>query len=118
MRLWGWLRWPFVVVILMYCVATDLLFSTPRTLKQNSALSRQIGSIACGVRLGASDRLWYICGRNFGNFQLFYGGIARSLFLLLLLSTFLQQLIALWRRKLNAVVEHASTEGKDDAKSY
>ncbi len=107
--LWGWLRWPFVVVILMFVVAM-IYYLTP-DVEQEFRFITPGSVIAVVVWIGASIGFG-IFARNFGNFQLFYGGIGAVIFLLLYF--YISAAVMLYGAQLNAVVEHASTEGKDD----
>jgi membrane protein len=107
--LWGWLRWPFVVVILMFVVAM-IYYLTP-DVEQEFRFITPGSVIAVVVWIGASIGFG-IFARNFGNFQLFYGGIGAVI--ILLLYFYISAAVMLYGAQLNAVVEHASTEGKDD----
>tara|TARA_R110002020_G_scaffold236147_2_gene448465 strand:- start:8307 stop:9182 length:876 start_codon:yes stop_codon:yes gene_type:complete len=107
--LWGWLRWPFVVVILMFVVAM-IYYLTP-DVEQEFRFITPGSVIAVVVWIGASIGFG-IFARNFGNFQLFYGGIGAVI--ILLLYFYVSAAVMLYGAQLNAVVEHASTEGKDD----
>lgn len=107
--LWGWLRWPFVVIILMFVVAM-IYYLTP-DVEQEFRFITPGSVIAVVVWIGASIGFG-IFARNFGNFQLFYGGIGAVI--ILLLYFYISAAVMLYGAQLNAVVEHASAEGKDD----
>lgn len=106
---WNWLRWPLVVFILMFVVAM-IYYLTP-DVEQQFRFITPGSAIAVVVWIGASIGFG-IYARNFANFQLFYGGIGAVI--ILLLYFYISAAVMLYGAQLNAVVEHAATEGKDD----
>lgn len=106
---WSWLRWPMVVFLLMFVVAM-IYYVTP-DVEQEFRFITPGSVIAVFVWIVASIGFG-IFARNFGNFQLFYGGIGAVI--ILLLYFYISAAVLLFGAQLNAVVEHASEEGKDD----
>lgn len=106
---WSWLRWPIVVLILMFVVAM-IYYLTP-DVEQEFRFITPGSVIAVMVWIAASIGFG-IFARNFGNFQLFYGGIGAVI--ILLLYFYISASVMLYGAQLNAVVEHASAEGKED----
>ncbi|PCC98199.1 YihY/virulence factor BrkB family protein [Halopseudomonas pelagia] len=105
---WSWLRWPIVVFILMFVVAM-IYYLTP-DVEQEFRFITPGSVIAVMVWIAASIGFG-IFARNFGNFQLFYGGIGAVI--ILLLYFYISASVMLYGAQLNAVVEHASAEGKE-----
>ncbi|KAA0696744.1 YihY/virulence factor BrkB family protein [Halopseudomonas laoshanensis] len=105
---WSWLRWPIVVLILMFVVAM-IYYLTP-DVEQEFRFITPGSVIAVMVWIAASIGFG-IFARNFGNFQLFYGGIGAVI--ILLLYFYISASVMLYGAQLNAVVEHASAEGKE-----
>lgn len=105
---WSWLRWPIVVLILMFVVAM-VYYLTP-DVEQEFRFITPGSVIAVMVWIAASIGFG-IFARNFGNFQLFYGGIGAVI--ILLLYFYISASVMLYGAQLNAVVEHASAEGKE-----
>ncbi len=106
--LWTWLRWPVIVVMLMLVVAL-LYYVTPdveqefRFITPGSVLAVLVwilASIAFGI---------YV--QNFADYNATYGSIGAIIVLLLYL--YISSAVLLFGAELNAVIEHASVEGKD-----
>jgi len=106
--LWTWLRWPVIVLMLMlvvallYYVAPDVeqefRFITPGSVL--AVLVWILASVAFGV---------YV--QNFADYNATYGSIGAIIVLLLYL--YISAAVLLFGAELNAVIEHASVEGKD-----
>jgi len=104
--LWTWLRWPVIVlmlvVALLYYVAPDVeqefRFITPGSVL--AVLVWILASVAFGV---------YV--QNFADYNATYGSIGAIIVLLLYL--YISAAVLLFGAELNAVIEHASVEGKD-----
>lgn len=107
--LWAWARWPVTVVLLMLAVAViyyvapdveqDFRFITPGSVL--AVLIWILASLAFG---------FYV--QNFNNYNATYGSIGAVI--VLLLYFFISASVLLFGAELNAVIEHASTEGKDE----
>lgn len=105
---WSWLRWPIVVLILMFVVAM-IYYLTPDVEQEFRFITP--GSVIAVIVWIAASIGFGIFARNFGNFQLFYGGIGAVI--ILLLYFYISASVMLYGAQLNAVVEHASAEGKE-----
>ncbi|PKL96893.1 MAG: ribonuclease BN [Gammaproteobacteria bacterium HGW-Gammaproteobacteria-9] len=107
--LWTWARWPVVVLTLMLVVALlyyvtpdveqDFRFITPGSVL--AVLVWILASIAFGI---------YV--QNFADYNATYGSIGAIIVLLLYL--YISAAVLLFGAELNAVIEHASVEGKDE----
>ncbi|MFC3609199.1 YihY/virulence factor BrkB family protein [Stutzerimonas tarimensis] len=107
--LWTWLRWPVVVILMMlavavmYYVAPDVeqsfRFITPGSVL--AVLVWIVASIGFGI---------YV--QNFANFNATYGSIGAII--VLLMYFFLSASVLLFGAVLNSVIEHSSSQGKDD----
>jgi len=106
--LWTWLRWPVIVILMMLVVAV-LYYVTPdveqefRFITPGSVLS-VIVWIAASVAFGL-----YV--QNFGNYDATYGSIGAVI--VLLLYFYISAAVLLFGAEMNAVIEHASVDGKD-----
>jgi membrane protein len=107
--LWTWLRWPVIVILMMLVVAL-LYYVTPdveqefRFITPGSVLS-VIVWIAASVGFG-------IYVQNFGNYDATYGSIGAVI--VLLLYFYISAAVLLFGAEMNAVIEHASSEGKNE----
>ncbi|WP_217476725.1 YihY/virulence factor BrkB family protein [Stutzerimonas stutzeri] len=107
--LWTWLRWPVIVILMMLVVAL-LYYVTPdveqkfRFITPGSVLS-VIVWIAASVAFGL-----YV--QNFGNYDATYGSIGAVI--VLLLYFYISAAVLLFGAEMNAVIEHASVEGKNE----
>lgn len=107
--LWTWLRWPVVVILMMLVVAL-LYYVTPdveqefRFITPGSVLS-VIVWIAASVAFGV-----YV--QNFGNYDATYGSIGAVI--VLLLYFYISAAVLLFGAEMNAVIEHASAQGKNE----
>ncbi|WP_022962615.1 YihY/virulence factor BrkB family protein [Halopseudomonas pelagia] len=105
---WDWLRWPVVVLLLMFVVAM-IYYVTPNVEQTFRFITP--GSVLAVIVWVAASLGFGLYVRNFGNFQLFYGSIGAVI--ILLLYFYISASVLLFGAELNAVIEHASTEGKD-----
>lgn len=105
---WDWLRWPVVVLLLMFVVAM-IYYVTPNVEQKFRFITP--GSVLAVVVWIAASVGFGLYARNFGNFQLFYGSIGAVI--ILLLYFYISAAVLLFGAEINAVVEHASTKGKD-----
>lgn len=106
--LWSWLRWPVAALLMMLVVAVlyyvapdveqDFRFITPGSVL--AVVVWIIASIGFGI---------YV--QNFGNYDATYGSIGAII--VLLLYFYISAAVLLLGAELNAVIEHASVEGKD-----
>ncbi|MGK9065251.1 YihY/virulence factor BrkB family protein [Stutzerimonas chloritidismutans] len=107
--LWTWLRWPVIVFLMMLVVAV-LYYVTPDVEQQFRFITP--GSVvAVIVWIGASVGFG-IYVQNFGNYDATYGSIGAVI--VLLLYFYISAAVLLFGAEMNAVIEHASSEGKDD----
>ena len=111
--LWTWLRWPVVVILMMLVVAL-LYYVTPdveqefRFITPGSVLS-VIVWIAASVAFGV-----YV--QNFGNYDATYGSIGAVI--VLLLYFYISAAVLLFGAEMNAVIEHASAQGKNEGDKH
>lgn len=106
--LWTWLRWPLIVVLLMFSVAL-FYYVTPdveqefRFITPGSILSVVVWIIAS---LGFG---FYV--QNFSNYNATYGSVGAII--VLLMYFYISAAVMLLGAELNAVIEHHMAEGKD-----
>ncbi|MBB3103968.1 YihY/virulence factor BrkB family protein [Azomonas macrocytogenes] len=107
--LWTWLRWPAVILLLTFSVAV-MYYVMPdveqcfRFITPGSILAVTIWLIAS---LGFG-----IYVQNFANYNATYGSIGAIIVLLLYL--YISASVLLFGAEMNAVIEHASVDGKDE----
>ena len=107
--LWTWLRWPVIVFLMMLVVAV-LYYVTP-DVEQRFRFITPGSVVAVIVWIGASVGFG-IYVQNFGNYDATYGSIGAVI--VLLLYFYISAAVLLFGAEMNAVIEHASSEGKDD----
>lgn len=107
--LWTWLRWPIVVVLMMLVVAV-LYYVTPDVEQKFSFITP--GSVLAVIVWIAASIGFGIYVQNFGNYDATYGSIGAVI--VLLLYFYISAAVLLFGAEMNAVLEHASTEGKDE----
>jgi len=105
--LWTWLRWP-VVVILMMLVLAVLYYVTPDVEQQFRFITP--GSVLAVIVWIAASIAFGIYVQNFGNYDATYGSIGAVI--VLLLYFYISAAVLLFGAEMNAVIEHASVEGK------
>lgn len=106
--LWTWLRWPIVVVLMMLVVAV-LYYVTPDVEQKFSFITP--GSVLAVIVWIAASVGFGIYVQNFGNYDATYGSIGAVI--VLLLYFYISSAVLLFGAEMNAVLEHASAEGKD-----
>ena len=113
--LWTWLRWPVVVVLMMLVVAV-LYYVTPDVEQKFRFITP--GSVLAVIVWIAASVGFGIYVANFGNYDATYGSVGAVI--VLLLYFYISSAVLLLGAEMNAVIEHASAEGKDpgDKKVY
>ena len=106
--LWTWLRWPVVLVLMMLVVAV-LYYVTPDVEQEFRFITP--GSVLAVIVWIAASVGFGIYVANFGNFDATYGSIGAVI--VLLLYFYISSAVLLLGAEMNAVIEHASAEGKD-----
>lgn len=106
--LWTWLRWPVIVVLMMLVVAV-LYYVTP-DVEQAFRFITPGSVVAVIVWIAASVGFGIYVG-NFGNYDATYGSIGAVI--VLLLYFYISAAVLLFGAEMNAVIEHASEEGKE-----
>lgn len=106
--IWSWVRWPVAVLLMMTVVAwlyyvcpdvqQDFRFITPGSIL--AVIVWIIASLGFG---------FYV--QNFGDYDAVYGSIGAII--VLLLYFYLSAAVLLFGAEMNAVIEHASSEGKN-----
>jgi membrane protein len=111
--LWTIVRWPVVVILLMMAVA--LIYYVMPDVKQEFRFITP-GSVLAVV-------VWIIASLGFGlyvkmfaNYNAMYGSIGAII--VLLLYFYISAAVLLLGAEMNAVIEHMSTEGKDDGEKF
>lgn len=107
--LWTWLRWPVVVVLMMLVVAV-LYYVTPDVEQKFRFITP--GSVLAVIVWIAASIGFGIYVQNFGDYDATYGSIGAVI--VLLLYFYISAAVLLFGAEMNAVLEHASDEGKDD----
>ena len=107
--LWAWLRWPVVVVLMMLVVAV-LYYVTPDVEQKFRFITP--GSVVAVIVWIAASVAFGIYVKNFGNYDATYGSIGAVI--VLLLYFYISAAVLLFGAEMNAVIEHASVEGKDE----
>ncbi|WP_028240555.1 YihY/virulence factor BrkB family protein [Stutzerimonas azotifigens] len=106
--LWTWLRWPVVVLLMMLAVAL-LYYFAPNVEQQFRFLTP--GSVLAVLVWIIASLGFGIYVQNFSNYGATYGSIGAII--VLLLYFYISAAVLLFGAELNAVIEHASAEGKD-----
>ncbi len=107
--LWTWLRWPVIVFLMMLVVAV-LYYVTPDVEQRFRFITP--GSVVAVIVWIAASIAFGIYVQNFGNYDATYGSIGAVI--VLLLYFYISAAVLLFGAEMNAVIEHASTQGKDD----
>lgn len=107
--LWTWLRWPVIVVLMMLVVA--LIYYVTPDVEQDFRFITPGSVLAVIVWIAASIGFG-IYVQNFGNYDATYGSIGAVI--VLLLYFYISAAVLLFGAEMNAVIEHASVEGKDE----
>ncbi|MGE4406089.1 YihY/virulence factor BrkB family protein [Pseudomonas sp.] len=106
--LWSWLRWPIAVVLMMLVVAV-LYYVAPDVEQEFRFITP--GSVLAVIVWIIASIGFGIYVQNFGNYDATYGSIGAII--VLLLYFYISAAVLLLGAELNAVIEHASVEGKD-----
>jgi len=106
--IWSWVRWP-VAVLLMMTVVAWLYYVCP-DVKQDFRFITPGSILAVIVWILASLGFGFYV-QNFGDYDAVYGSIGAII--VLLLYFYLSAAVLLFGAEMNAVIEHASTEGKN-----
>ncbi len=107
--LWTWLRWPVIVFLMMLVVAL-LYYVTPDVEQEFRFITP--GSVLAVIVWIAASVGFGIYVQNFGNYDATYGSIGAVI--VLLLYFYISAAVLLFGAEMNAVIEHASSEGKDE----
>lgn len=105
---WSWARWPVAILLLMLAVA--LIYYAMPDVKQDFRFITPGSVIAVIVWLAASIGFG-IYVQNFADYNATYGSIGAIIVLLLFF--YISSAVLLLGAVINAVIEHASEEGKD-----
>jgi membrane protein len=106
--IWSWARWP-VAVLLMMTVVAWLYYVCP-DVKQDFRFITPGSILAVFVWIAASLGFGFYVA-NFGDYDAVYGSIGAII--VLLLYFYISGAVLLFGAEMNAVIEHASAEGKD-----
>ena len=107
--LWTWIRWPLAILLLMLAVAL-VYYATP-DVEQDFRFITPGSVVAVIVWLVASIGFG-IYVQNFADYNATYGSIGAII--VLLLYFYISAAVLLLGAQLNATIEHASVEGKDE----
>lgn len=111
--IWAWIRWPLAIFLLMLAVAL-IYYATP-DVQQKFRFITPGSVIAVMVWLGASIGFG-IYVQNFADYNATYGSIGAII--VLLLYFYISAAVLLLGAQLNASIEHASVEGKNEGDKY
>lgn len=106
--LWTWLRWPVIVLLLVLAVAVMNYFMPD--VKQEFRFITPGSAVAVLVWIIASIGFGLYVS-NFGNYDATYGSIGAII--ILLFYFYISAAVLLLGVEMNAVIEHASVEGKN-----
>ena len=106
---WTWIRWPLAIFLLMLAVAL-IYYATP-DVEQDFRFITPGSVVAVIVWLAASIGFG-IYVQNFADYNATYGSIGAII--VLLLYFYISAAVLLLGAQLNATIEHASVEGKDE----
>ncbi|UAW99926.1 YihY/virulence factor BrkB family protein [Halopseudomonas nanhaiensis] len=106
--IWTWVRWPAIVLLLMLIVAVINYFMPD--VEQEFRFITPGAAVAVIVWIAASIGFGLYV-RNFGNYDATYGSIGAII--ILLFYFYISSAVLLLGVEMNAVIEHASVEGKN-----
>lgn len=106
---WAWIRWPLAIFLLMLAVAL-IYYATPDVEQDFRFITP--GSVVAVIAWLAASIGFGIYVQNFANYNATYGSIGAII--VLLLYFYLSAAVLLLGAQLNATIEHASAEGKDE----
>ena len=111
--LWTIVRWPVVVILLMMAVA--LIYYVMPDVKQEFRFITPGSVLAVVVWILASVGFGLYV-KTFADYNAMYGSIGAII--VLLLYFYISAAVLLLGAEMNAVIEHMSTEGKDDGEKF
>jgi membrane protein len=106
--IWSWVRWP-VAVLLMMTVVAWLYYVCPDVQQEFRFITP--GSILAVIVWIVASLGFGFYVQNFGDYDAVYGSIGAII--VLLLYFYLSAAVLLFGAEMNAVIEHASVEGKN-----
>lgn len=106
--IWTWVRWPAIVLLLMLIVAVINYFMPD--VEQEFRFITPGAAVAVIVWIAASIGFGLYV-RNFGDYDATYGSIGAII--ILLFYFYISSAVLLLGVEMNAVIEHASVEGKN-----
>ena len=107
--LWAWVRWPLAIFLLMLAVAL-IYYATPDVEQEFRFITP--GSVIAVIVWLAASIGFGIYVQNFADYNATYGSIGAII--VLLLYFYISAAVLLLGAQLNATIEHASVEGKDE----
>lgn len=111
--LWTIVRWPVVVILLMMAVA--LIYYVMPDVKQEFRFITP-GSVLAVVVWILASLGFGLYVKTFADYNAMYGSIGAII--VLLLYFYISAAVLLLGAEMNAVIEHMSTEGKDDGEKF
>lgn len=106
---WGWIRWPVVVLLLLLLVGL-LYYVTPAVQQKFRFVS--LGSLMAVPAWIAASIGFSLYMRNFADYGALYGGLGAII--MLLLYFYVSAMVLLLGAEANAVIERAAEQGRDD----
>lgn len=110
---WAWIRWPLAIFLLMLAVA--LIYYAAPDVQQTFRFITP-GSVIAVIAWLAASIGFGIYVQNFADYNATYGSIGAII--VLLLYFYISAAVLLLGAQLNASIEHASVEGKDEGDKY
>lgn len=107
--IWTWIRWPLAIFLQMLLVA--IIYYLGPNVEQEFKFITPGSIMAVLVWILATWAFSYYVG-NFGDYDAIYGSIGAVI--VLMLYFYISSAVLLLGAEMNAVIEHASAEGKDD----
>jgi membrane protein len=105
---WSWLRWPVTAIVIMFCAA--LAYYLLPDVKQKFKFITP-GSVVGTIVWLLATWGFSVYASNFGSYNVTYGSIGAVI--VLLTWFYITGFIFLMGGEMNAIIEHASPEGKD-----
>ena len=106
--IWSWVRLPVAILLMMLVVA--LLYYVAPNAEQSFRFITPGSVVAVIVWIVASLGFGYYV-QNFGNYDATYGSVGAIIVLMLFF--YISSAVLLLGAEINAVIEHASYDGKD-----
>ncbi len=107
--IWTWVRWPLAIFLQMLLVA--IIYYLGPNVEQEFKFITPGSVMSVLVWILATWAFGYYVG-NFGDYDAIYGSIGAVI--VLMLYFYISSAVLLLGAEMNAVIEHASAEGKDD----